>query len=303
MNSRIFLAIVALFCLLPLAAHAVQFGWQALPDGGIEYLVQVEPELLDAFRQDGFSSDVPANLQRDLRRIRITVGNKKLPNEGDVNGPKPISQGPSAGPTAAGGSNSPPAGQTSSDQLKSVLATSPPNSPAAIPQPEEAAQSTSGTLNLPPPPDGKAPEAVRQSQAEAEPPPATSAEPPRPLSSLPFFKSGQVTKLDGGRSSNESQTSTPRLGENEAAPEGSTHTFGSDQLSMTAKPAVLETPVGSSSALKSAPLPKPWFALMGALLALFASLGANVYLAWIHQSVRMKYRALVTQMGGSMART
>ena len=29
-------------------AQAVQFGWQELNGGGIEYIVQVEPELLDS---------------------------------------------------------------------------------------------------------------------------------------------------------------------------------------------------------------------------------------------------------------
>ena len=82
------LAVALTLMFSPIVAQAVQFGWQQLPDGGIEYVVQVEPELLDSFRKDGFSSDVPASLQRNLRRIRIVVGNGKLPNEGDVNGPK-----------------------------------------------------------------------------------------------------------------------------------------------------------------------------------------------------------------------
>jgi hypothetical protein len=47
---------------------------------------------------------------------------------------------------------------------------------------------------------------------------------------------------------------------------------------------------------------KAWLPLMAALLALFASLGANVYLVWIHQGVRAKYRALLQRFqGGSLA--
>jgi hypothetical protein len=37
--------------------------------------------------------------------------------------------------------------------------------------------------------------------------------------------------------------------------------------------------------------PKPWFPLTLALLGLFASLGANVYLAWIVWDLRQRYRA------------
>ncbi len=42
-------------------------------------------------------------------------------------------------------------------------------------------------------------------------------------------------------------------------------------------------------------------AVTGALLALFASVGANVYLGWIYQSVRLKYRTLAARVGSSVA--
>src|SRR5262249_18411400 len=74
--------------LIPAAARAVTFGWQELPEGGIEYLVQVEPDLLDSFHKEGFTSDIPKGL-RDIRRIRIVVGVGQLPHQGDINGPQP----------------------------------------------------------------------------------------------------------------------------------------------------------------------------------------------------------------------
>src|SRR5437762_1354915 len=54
-------------------AKAVDFGWKELPGGGIEYQVQVEPELISTFEKQGFSSEIPAGL-RDIRAIRITTG-------------------------------------------------------------------------------------------------------------------------------------------------------------------------------------------------------------------------------------
>jgi hypothetical protein len=305
MNTRTrfitFAAIV--FSLAPIRAQAVQFGWQQLPDGGIEYMVQVEPELLDTFRQSGFTSDVPAGLQRDLRRIRITVGNQKLPNEGDVMGPKDNTPNTPAGPTASVQPAAPSSGTSMLDRLKSVVV-SPWEKSASKPAPADSAPSTSATLDLPPPPS------VNETQAKTEPPPLVNethahAEPrareaPQPLSSLPFFQSGQVSKIDNGKSSGESQTSTPRLNENEGA-QDSPRLFGSDRMSMSAKPAVLETPVGGGAAPSSAPIAKPWLPLMGALLALFASVGANVYLGWIYQSVRLKYRTLAARVGSSVA--
>jgi hypothetical protein len=67
--------------LLALAATGVQFGSEALPGGGNTYIVQVEPELIDSFRKEGFASDVPPGL-RDIRRIEIRVGAGTLPNQG-----------------------------------------------------------------------------------------------------------------------------------------------------------------------------------------------------------------------------
>jgi hypothetical protein len=67
--------------LLAFAATGIQFGSEALPSGGNTYIVQIEPELIDTFREKGFSSDVPPGL-RDIRRIEIRVGTAPLPNQG-----------------------------------------------------------------------------------------------------------------------------------------------------------------------------------------------------------------------------
>jgi hypothetical protein len=291
MQSRIkLLAVAFLLLLAPIPARAVQFGWQPLPDGGIEYRVQVEPELLDSFRGEGFTSDIPASLQRDLRRIRITVGNSKLPNEGDVTGPKSVSTDPTPARATPTSSN---AGSTR--EKSNSFQTAPPLLPTpATQRPQESGGSTFNDRALPPPPTD------HESQAKAE---SAPTEPPRPLSSLPFFQFGQITKIDRGNSQDNVQIRTPRLSDNEGPPSDS-RSFGSDHLAMAAKPAVLETPidVGKPSANSAAPAPpKPWLPLMGALLALFASLGANVYLAWMHQAMRTKYRSLVQRMGSSMA--
>jgi hypothetical protein len=65
------------------AATAVQFGWQPVPGGGREYIVQVEPQLVDTFRKEGCSSDVPPQL-RDIRKIRVVVGDGPLPHQGEM---------------------------------------------------------------------------------------------------------------------------------------------------------------------------------------------------------------------------
>jgi hypothetical protein len=293
MHQRIPSLIIALLMLLiPIAAQAVQFGWQPLPDGGIEYLVQVEPELLDSFRQEGFTSDIPAGLQRELRSIRITVGDGKLPNQGDVIGPKAVSTATKPRPIAATNTASTPSASLPSTQpTGNPTAAAPQSTPASGPPPETTA-STFNELNLPPPPAAYEP----PSQPKKDIPPDDT---PRPLSSLPFFHSGQTKKIEGSNPSGNTPNTTPRLTANEA-PSGEPRSFRSDPLAMdAAKPTMTDAafPADKSAGNPTAgSTSKPWLPLMAALLGLFASVGANVYLAWIHQGVRVKYQALVRRM-------
>ena len=87
---------------LGILASAIQWGWQDLAGGGREYIVQIEPQLadIDAFRKEGFSSDIPPQL-RDIRRIRIVVGSDPLPNQGEI--PPVVERG--AGSTGQGAGN------------------------------------------------------------------------------------------------------------------------------------------------------------------------------------------------------
>ncbi len=79
-------------------ALGIDVGWQPLPDGGMEYVIQLEPQTVDLLRSGvDIPSDIPAYL-KNLRRLRITVGNatlaRKMPAE-EVSGP--------AFPTSPGG--------------------------------------------------------------------------------------------------------------------------------------------------------------------------------------------------------
>ena len=69
--------------LVILATVGIQWGWEPGTGGGNTYIVQVEPELIDTFREQGFSSDVPPEL-RDIRRIEIRVGSGALPHQGET---------------------------------------------------------------------------------------------------------------------------------------------------------------------------------------------------------------------------
>ena len=70
----------ALLLVLSAWAVLIDYGWQPAGGGGLEYIIQVQPELIDTFRAEGFSSEIPSQVQ-DIRRIRIVVGNERLPRE------------------------------------------------------------------------------------------------------------------------------------------------------------------------------------------------------------------------------
>jgi len=78
----------AAFCLVT-AALGYDVGWQPLPDGGMEYIIQIEPHLLEMLKSgEQLVSDIPPNL-RGVRSYRITVGTAKLPREGELPEPEP----------------------------------------------------------------------------------------------------------------------------------------------------------------------------------------------------------------------
>lgn len=272
-------------------AGAVDFGWQTVSGGGIEYIVQVEPDLIDSFRQEGFTSEVPAGL-RDIRRIRIEVGSGRLPNQGDLKGP-------------------------------TIAAATPPTD-----EPKESDQNSQAAP----------PETFGQAKQKATPPAADSAAdntagaPPlldstRPVPPLPFFQSGPAKSIspkadnavvsDAHHGEQDLEASTVRAGASsktagkaegpgkpglqpdEGAPIAATKNIASDrrivEAGMAAAPGEGEGAANNSPRATDA---KPWGIFVLVVLGLFASLGANVYLAWIHQGVRAKYQTLAAQMHG-----
>jgi hypothetical protein len=65
------------------AAMGIEYGWQPVAGGGIEYIIQIEPALLESLKsgRDVFS-DLPSSVS-NVRRYRITVGNERLPHHGE----------------------------------------------------------------------------------------------------------------------------------------------------------------------------------------------------------------------------
>jgi hypothetical protein len=74
----------SVLCCLAAVTMGVEVGWQRLPDGGVEYVIQIEPEMLELLKEgEDYASDIPRGL-RDVRSYRITVGTGPLPREGGL---------------------------------------------------------------------------------------------------------------------------------------------------------------------------------------------------------------------------
>jgi hypothetical protein len=84
-----------IFILSALAALGIEVGWEPLREGGHEYTIQIEPQLLDVLRdRREIVSEVPPQL--NVRRYRVTVGTQKLAQiDGEPqNEPEPKRPGP-----------------------------------------------------------------------------------------------------------------------------------------------------------------------------------------------------------------
>jgi hypothetical protein len=60
----------------------VDFGWKALPEDEVEYIIQIEPALLESLENgEPIFSELAPEVRGKVRRFRIQVGNQPLPRE------------------------------------------------------------------------------------------------------------------------------------------------------------------------------------------------------------------------------
>jgi hypothetical protein len=178
----------AIMACISVAALGIDVGWQPLPGGGVEYIIQIAPQAMEVLKAgDWIQSDVPAEVKH-IRAYRIMVGTGKLPRE----------------LPAASGSDRPdpllPPPRTPAiepDLPRAPLLVPPQNTESTGPQPAPRA--------LPPEPAGKpmaAEKAVFVEQAgapqQAGPKPADSPPPPaRPWTVLILVTLALCASLGG----------------------------------------------------------------------------------------------------------
>lgn len=70
---------------------SVDYGWQPIAGGGLEYMIQIRPDMIEAMKDgEALFSDLPLAHQ-GIRRYRITVGHGPLPHQGEpLPPPEPV---------------------------------------------------------------------------------------------------------------------------------------------------------------------------------------------------------------------
>lgn len=71
------------------ATLGIESGWRPLPDGGTEYIIQLDPQTLETLRSgQAIQSDIPPEAGT-VRSYRIVVGEGKLPRTSPPQIPQP----------------------------------------------------------------------------------------------------------------------------------------------------------------------------------------------------------------------
>ncbi len=92
----------SLIVALAVAALGADYGWQPHPRGGLEYIIQIDPHMVDRLKQGiHITSDIPAEVT-NIRSCRFMVGSDELPRifelpvipDPDVAPPPPVEPDP-----------------------------------------------------------------------------------------------------------------------------------------------------------------------------------------------------------------
>jgi hypothetical protein len=282
--------------MLALASLGVDYGWKVSDDGEAEYIIQIEPELVRALvAGESITSQVDPRVS-NVRRFRICVGNEPLAQEVPpaalVTGsarPLDSMEATEQGtlPAAAGGLSE-PAAESPPDPAVA------PNSPA----PADGADGVGGDGPAQPIADPNAPMAdgrgIRGTRFELDP--GSEARADGNESSATGRENAQdASGTLGGAIDN----TLPRqqgvgfdadqvVGEGTVNKRSSTETSGSPQTVTPARDAV---PAPSADGP-----PRRWLPLTVTLLALFASIGLNLYLGWNSWDTYRRYQSLLSDV-------
>lgn len=272
MNATVLLMVASLV--------GVDVGWQATSDGGLEYIIQIEPEMVESLRSGNeIVSDIPPAL-RGMVSYRIRVGSDPLPHD-----PLPSE---AANPPRPDDVNAEPEEDAAATERDTVDQTN--ENPTAV-------------VNERPPVDdgGQWPAINGPTNFAGESEPSDETNPPElsPTKGGRFDLAGEGTAPpDDSR-----QDGVPNRfhvdGENvqpvqpAAGYEAPEETAVPDHAGVDGA-AASAAPQDSPPSDDGGSEPESWpQMLILAVIGLFVSLGANLYLGWITWGLRSRYRALV----------
>jgi hypothetical protein len=306
--------------LIGLATLGVETGWQPVDDGALEYIIQIEPSLLDALR-DGqpITSEIPAEL-KGVRRYKIVVGKAQLPRTDLPAPPGSTPAGPTALAQGSPGTPPPPAASLPGGSLpsgslpggSSPAVTPPAAAAAALPPDRYALPFSQAGVPVVPPAAGAGGPPAGQS-ASPNPPSPNPAAPGGvafPLGSPPPAGPAATTPFTPG-SSLPAEVPPPPTTAGPTAPPGefepdvkTANLAGGSHVVPQANRSPDTPEMGdksgsdhSATAADGAPS-KPWLPLVMTTLVLLVSLGGNLYLGLIAWDARHHYRKLVRQTIG-----
>lgn len=169
--------------LLAASALGIDYGWQPRDGGGFEYIIQIEPELLDSLRAgEELRSDLPP-FMRDVRSYRIICGRNPVPKLGNPEAAAPPVERRPNEPTPAAAREEP-------------AETPPRGNPWSPPKSEEASPPIRAPRNDRYPDFQFRTETSEPKPRASEPPAPVNDDPPRPF--LPDPSSTALVKQTSG---------------------------------------------------------------------------------------------------------
>ena len=292
--------------LLAAASVGVDYGWQPGPDGALEYIIQLEPELISALKKgEAIMSEIHPDAH-GVRRFRIQIGTEPLPR---IAGQPATSGGEAAETSDAQGPPQEPApNDGSAFPIEDYPAASVPFQPGEFPLSPLPKTSLPSTDNEPAAPEDRG-GAFPVSPGEAEQPPVNaptsagsvgpSTDQPVPSNSFdPTPKTQKpiplpdpdrlplepatlpITATDAPRqaiSLSAGTTTTPQLASFDQQEDQKATTSPKSRKKQKA-------PIQSAS--------RPWFLFSVTILALLGSLGANAYLGYLFFGLQQRYQGL-----------
>ncbi len=310
---------------LSAAVLGVDFGWQPLADGGVEYIIQIEPQMLDSLQSgESLSSALPTS-GHNIRRYRIVVGTAELPHHGEPL-PEATSDQPPAGQHGPETSEASRVGYEEELDRVEAFGEAKPRGVASMPidspypsNYERSGIPLPGPILVPPLLAQETPQPLeeKQDQITITKPPA--AAPVFPAENERGEDAEAYADNDSGASRVKPEIITAEAPEDDpaakislnepsqaseppavpfapltkhAAAKPSTLKKSEKGTDETESPSDQEPPTAQAPAEKQNPL---------TLIGLFASLGGNMFLLWVTTGQRSRYRALLRRSREALA--